>query len=237
MDSGLPIPPQDLWEDYGLTPDSYVASGRADVETMLAVLEAGEANLKEIHRVLDLGCAAGRMLRAFPRDGRELWGVDISAPHIAWCEANLSPPMQFATTTTLPHLPFEDGTFDLVWCGSVFTHISDLAMAWLLELRRVTARKGWAYITIHTKQTVELLQTKFLDDPLNGPFARSILSVDEVRGFPRSDAARVVVGVDPYSQVFYDAKTLVTRWSSVFDVISTTEGAHDHQAALLLRKR
>jgi SAM-dependent methyltransferase len=236
-DDGLPIPPQHLWEDYATTPDAYVESGRTDVEAMLAVLQAGGANLDKAKRVLDLGCAGGRMLRAFPRGDRELWGVDISAPHIAWCEANLCPPMQFATTTTLPHLPFEDSTFDLIWCGSVFTHISDLATAWLLETRRVLAPGGYAYITIHTKRSVELLETKFLNDSVNGPFARAILRYDTVRAFPRSDDAAVVVGVDPHSQVFYDIDNLVNRWSAILEVVSTTEEAHDYQAAVMLRKR
>ena len=86
-------------------------------------------------------------------------GVDINAKHINWCQLNLGPPFFFATTTTAPHLPFEDGYFDLIYSGSVFTHISDLADAWLLELRRIVRKGGYLYITIHDKRTVEVLLT------------------------------------------------------------------------------
>ncbi len=77
------------------------------------------------------------MLRWFPGgDGTERWGCDIKGETIAWCQQHPSPPMHFVTTTTLPHLPFEDKYFDFVYCGSVFTHIIDLPDAWFLELRR-----------------------------------------------------------------------------------------------------
>jgi len=45
-------------------------------------------------------------------------------------------------------LPFEDSSFDLVYCGSVFTHVSDLADAWFLELRRILRKGGYAYINL-----------------------------------------------------------------------------------------
>jgi len=78
----------------------------------------------------------------------QIWGVDISARHIVSCQENLNPPFNFATVTTQPHLPFEDRYFDLIYCASVFTHIDDLADAWLLELKRVTHPGGRAYITL-----------------------------------------------------------------------------------------
>jgi cyclopropane fatty-acyl-phospholipid synthase-like methyltransferase len=52
---------------------------------MLGVLEAACVSHPDLRRVLDFGCASGRMLRFFPRqEGGEYWGVDIKARHIAW---------------------------------------------------------------------------------------------------------------------------------------------------------
>src|SRR3712207_286735 len=105
-EDGFPVPPQNLWKEYGRTSDEYVSSGHRDVETMLRLLRLAGADIGELHRILDFGCAAGRMLRAFPHGGeRQLWGVDIDASHISWCENHLSPPFLFATTTMVPHLP------------------------------------------------------------------------------------------------------------------------------------
>ncbi len=112
-------------------------------------------------RVLDFGCAAGRMLRYFGgvADRNEVWGVDIRAEHIAWCQEHLSPPFRFATTTTHPHLPFEDNSFRFIYACSVFTHIGDLEDTWLLELRRVLRPGGRLFATVHDNHTIELLSS------------------------------------------------------------------------------
>src|SRR5215204_2672837 len=95
---GLPLPPIELWEGYAETPAEYVADGRRDTEKMLGALHDAGASAQTLTTVLDFGCAAGRMLRHYPRipDKTELWGVDINAKHIAWCQQNLSPPIRFA---------------------------------------------------------------------------------------------------------------------------------------------
>ena len=73
----------------------------------------------------------------------EFWGADISAEHILWANRHLRPPFRFVTThDPAAPLPFGDGSFQMIYAGSVFTHIADLADAWLLELRRVLAPGG-----------------------------------------------------------------------------------------------
>jgi SAM-dependent methyltransferase len=158
------VPPRELWENYAFTEEAYLESGQRDVA---AVLDAVEPFLAEWPRVaLDFGCAAARMLRFFPAEkDSELWGVDINAEHVSWCQRHL-PRLNFATTSTAPHLPFEDAYFDLVYAASVFTHISDLADAWLLELRRVMRKGAIAYVTVHDTITYRQLFTKYALDPL-----------------------------------------------------------------------
>ena len=57
-----------------------------------------------------------------------------------------------------PHLPFEDRSFGLVYCGSLFTHIDDLAEAWLAELHRVLRPGGRLYFSIHDQHSVRILE-------------------------------------------------------------------------------
>jgi ubiquinone/menaquinone biosynthesis C-methylase UbiE len=205
---------------------------------MLRILQEAGAGAEAISTALDFGCAAGRMIRFLPFDPSrsELWGVDIQASHIAWCQQHLSPPFHFATTTTLPHLPFEDNYFDLVYCGSVFTHISDLADAWFLELRRVLKVGGHAYITIHDKHMLHLLLTKYAELPLFRSLVELVRRVDADTKFLTGDFAYVAVGAEPTTQVFYDLRYLVEKWSGLVTVVSVTEEAYGYQAALLLRK-
>jgi SAM-dependent methyltransferase len=129
VNANLPVPPKDLWAGYGDTEEQYLTWGREDVSAMLNALKKAGASPELFTKVLDLGCASGRMLRFYPNqsDSSELWGVDVSAPMISWCQLHFPRPFLFATTTTFPHLPFEDNYFDLVYASSVFTHISDLA--------------------------------------------------------------------------------------------------------------
>lgn len=234
----LPVPPMHLWEGYASTPEEYLEGAQHEMATMVAILSKAGASPQELTKVLDFGCAAGRMLRFYPHQERtsELWGVDINAKHINWCQLNLGPPFFFATTTTAPHLPFEDGYFDLIYSGSVFTHISDLADAWLLELRRIVRKGGYLYITIHDKRTVEVLLTKYKDHPLFTEFVGLVRSFCERTGVRSQNYAYFTILADPISQVFYNEDYLVRKWSQWAEVLSITPEAHYHQAALVLRK-
>jgi SAM-dependent methyltransferase len=233
-----PVPPQELWEGYADTAEDYLACGRQDTSTLLAILEhAGESPLT-LKRVLDFGCAAARMLRFYPLVAdSELWGVDINAKHVVWSQQHLGARLNFATTTTAPHLPFEDHYFDLVYSASVFTHISDLADAWFLELRRILRPGGYAYITIHDEHTLELLYTKYKDQDNFREFVEQVRQFDERTSVRSKAYASFTIGADPYSQVFYDADVLVRKWRRLARIVSVTKEAHDHQTALLFQKR
>ncbi|WP_197446187.1 class I SAM-dependent methyltransferase [Tautonia plasticadhaerens] len=185
-------------------------------------------------RILDFGCASGRMIRYFEDvAGRcEIWGVDINAEHITWCQQHLSPPFNFATTTTFPHLPFEDRSFDLIYCGSVFTHIADLADFWLLKLKRIARENARLYIIIHDNHSMELL--------LSGAAGPAWLS-DMLREFVErsgvSDGTFTMFTINrgPNSaQVFYDIDYIRRHWGRHFRIHSITQEAYGKQTAVLL---
>jgi len=202
---------------------------------MLDILTRAGVSWQALTRVLDFGCASGRMLRFYPhKSGRsEVWGVDIEAEYITWCQHHLSPPFLFAMATTSPHLPFEDNYFDLIYSGSVFTHISELADTWLLELRRILRRGGYAYITIHDKRTVELLSN---NKDLNYELYEMVRQFDEHTSVCSRNYAYFSIGADPHSQVFYDREYLVQKWSKFAKVVSVTPEAYRYQTAILLQK-
>jgi SAM-dependent methyltransferase len=202
---------------------------------MLGVLgEAGYAAAPG-QRILDFGCAAARMTRwlADRATECEVWGVDISAPHIEWCKQNLEPPLHFATTTTLPHLPFEDRYFDLVYCGSVFTHIADLADAWLLELKRILEPGGYVYATIHDRHSIDVL----LEGRANESLASTLERYDEETRVLDSDFGMFSIARSSKGgQVFYDVEYLVKRWGRVLDVVGVWPDAYGYQTAVVLRR-
>jgi SAM-dependent methyltransferase len=95
-------------------------------------------------RVLDFGCGAGRALRHFGDEASEadFWGCDIHDESVAWINANLNPPFQAFVNSEEPPLPQPDGSFDLIYAFSVFTHLTDNWSTWLLELHRLLTPSG-----------------------------------------------------------------------------------------------
>jgi SAM-dependent methyltransferase len=95
-------------------------------------------------RVLDFGCGAGRTLRHFLAEAEtgEFWGADIDADSIQMIQVNLCPPLHVLRCAASPPLGLEHESFDLIWAISVFTHLTDNSLPWLLELHRLLKAGG-----------------------------------------------------------------------------------------------
>jgi SAM-dependent methyltransferase len=234
-EGGLPIPPDDLLSGYAESADNYLESGGLHAGILHKLLAASGFSWRAGLRVLDFGCGIGRMIRHFRREAAdgEVWGVDISATHIHWCQQHLSPPFRFAVTTTIPHLPFPDRYFDVVYAGSVFTHLEDLADAWLLEVRRVLAADGRAYVTIHDDATLE----NFATGPYRGHWLGRLVHNDA--GYQRSHGrfGMLVINRDTAAQVFYSSEFFRHKAGSMFEVLAAVPGGHGYQTAYVLRPR
>jgi SAM-dependent methyltransferase len=233
----VPTPPRELWERWGDSLERYLSTGQIDVDRMLRTLNSAGVGTEALNRVLDFGCAEGRMLRFFPRTGdSELWGVDVNAERIAWAKQNLAPPLRFITTTTAPHLPFEDNYFDLVYCLSVFTHISDLADAWFLELLRVLRPGGHLYTTVHDEHTVELLLGRYRNHETHSYLVDLLRRFDEETGTLSQEWCYFAILADPAAQVFYSSDYLVGKWSEFAECRAVVPEASEYQTAVVFQK-
>ena len=162
----------------------------------------------------------------------EIWGADIDARSIYWCKQYLQPPFHFFAMTTIPHLPFEDGYFSLIYAGSVFTHIDDLADAWLLELRRVFSPRGRLYITIHDNHTMDLLDREY-----NHTWLSKTICAGDFYNSVRKTGGKIVLGRDSNSQVFYDIDYFSWMLDLMYDLMSVTSEAYDYQTGILLKHK
>lgn len=232
---GLPIPPENLWLGYGKNNTEYLF-GKLQVEKMLEIVRQSDFAFEKGNRILDFGCGAGRMLRWLkPLSGFcEIWGTDISAEHIIWANKYLKPPFNFATTTTIPHLPFEDRYFDFIFAGSVFTHIGELADAWLLELRRILSAGGRLYLTINDKNSLDLMNSvpEYKELWLTKYFNENLIYHQNKNTF-----GIMIGGKGPAAQVFYDIEFFCESVSAFYDVLSVNEEAYGFQTAILLKKK
>jgi hypothetical protein len=81
-----PVPHPSLWVNYGTTNQEYFESGREDIAKMRQILEEAGSRIETAERILEFGCAAGRLIRWLDdlATSREIWGVDIWASAILW---------------------------------------------------------------------------------------------------------------------------------------------------------
>jgi ubiquinone/menaquinone biosynthesis C-methylase UbiE len=231
-----PVPPMETWisAKYGKTAEEYLASGRRDTQQMIDILNRAGVSLETQGHVLEFGCGDGRMIRWLEHlaGDREIWGTDIDAGRIVWCKQHLSPLFHFITTTTVPHLPFEDRHFGFIYAGSVFTHIDDLADAWIAELRRILHPGGKLFMTVHLKNDIALLNDKYRHSGL----AQHLRSHPEYDRFVQSDFDMFTIGRSSESFVFYDIEYLRRILEPLFRILSITEEVRLYQNALLLER-
>jgi len=228
----LPVPPEKLWLGYGSNEASYLESGRRDIQLMLKALKKVEFTFNVEKNILDFGCGGGRLIRHLEPFSKKhhIWGCDISAAHIHWLKANLQPTFRFFLHTTIPHLPFPDRSIDLIYAGSVFTHIDDFGEAWLLELGRILRPGGKAWITIHDERTIEQLFSP--DCPY--PFAKYIKQFHELRRL--SEQQMIAIGEDADGQVFHSESYFRTMTERIFNIQSIIPQAWGLQTAYLLQR-
>lgn len=157
-DGLLPIPgPRDR---MGYSPDNtdeYLKTGKYDHDLILEIVdEHYGADATRGFRILDFGCSTGRVLRNFDAEHStrewKLAGVDIQARTIQWLRQHFPPHFEVCTSSLLPHLPYQDNNFDVIYGISVFTHIKYLWDQWILELRRVTKPGGLIIQTFHSEE-------------------------------------------------------------------------------------
>jgi SAM-dependent methyltransferase len=132
--------------------DWFLRSGRAGYDAI-----ASHVPFAQLESVLDFGCGCGRVTRWWGDFDGRVAGSDVSGPAIDWCRANL-PFGRFEQNALAPPLVFEDGSFDLIYALSVFTHLTeDLQLAWRDEVRRVLRPGGLLLLTTHGRSYVPRL--------------------------------------------------------------------------------
>lgn len=230
---GLPLPPRSLWRGYAETPARYLELASAHVQSMLAALESASASLTPGSHVLDFGCAAGPMLRALhaARPGLELWGCDIDPMATDWCRRHLPDSFRVFTNTTAPHLPIPDATFDVIYAGSVFTHILHIADAWLLELARILKPGGFLYATIHDQAFIAHTIAHAPDWPFTKLIQRHF-SPETLA----SDWTTLTLGAGPHANVFHERSSFLRMASPALRYVAHAERAYGDQTAIVFSR-
>jgi len=94
-------------------------------------------------RILDIGCGTGANLEMLSRFG-EAEGVDVSADALAFCRQR---GLQNVRQGEAEHLPYEDGSFDLVTGLDVVERLDD-DVTGLSGMHRVLRPGGYAFLFV-----------------------------------------------------------------------------------------
>jgi len=243
---GFPIPtPSDREGYFGDRHYHYWLSGLKDYLSIKGALDQMGSPLGGGSVVLDLGCASGRALRHFAchEKGLELWGADINIRHVEWVRRFLDPSIKVLPATIVPHLPIEDNTCSLVYAFSVFTHIDELELAWIAEIRRILTRGGVAYLTVHSDNTWRAIERA---RPLYENLLAMKEHIAEYRVTPElfqgpMPTERIVFRWRTSAiynvNVFHAIDYIKKSWGRFLDIVEVVRDGHNYQDVVLLRKR
>ena len=201
---------------YAADDQEYLSWGRDDRNHILDCIKK-HGKIQNNMAILDFGCSTGRVIRHFlPNIEQENWsvyGVDIQARTIQWLRENFPSQFQVFTCTTLPHLPFEDNSLDVIYGISVFTHTKYLWDMWLMELRRCLKPNGLLIQTIHSEDAWE-----FYANNKNLPWVKESQSSQMIEQ-NHMTKEYFYYGDISVSQVFWKKKIAELYWSRYFDVL------------------
>ena len=225
-DDGLPVPPPRLIVRVAGTPDAgwFLESGRLAAGAIRAALARAGRPVDELEAMLDFGCGCGRVTRRWASlNGTAVHGSDRSDDAVEWCRSNLRF-ARFATNRLEPPLAYDEGSFDLVYALSVFTHLpAELQPAWAEELERVLRPGGLLLLTVHGERYRERL-----DAAERGRFDAGQLVVRWQEGAGSN-----------LCSAFHPPSYVQDRLAARFDVVEfVPEGAtgNPHQDLYLLRR-
>lgn len=184
--------------------------------------------------ILDWGCGHGRVTRHFIDrwPSAKIFGADIDAENIAWCEKHLARGT-FHAVPLLPPTKMEAGSLDAVFGISVMTHLTKSAQhAWLMELRRLLKPGGLALLTFGANGAAAYgsywrkpewwarwLEEGF-DDDLHDP------------------ALAGKIGDDTYYRITTQSNEWTrAEWSKFFDIVAIENNFVGNQNMAVLRRR
>jgi SAM-dependent methyltransferase len=233
-----PIPhPDDREGYYDDRHVEYWLSGYADFRKIKPFLDAAESP----KRYLDMGGATGRVIRhAIRMDGLECWLSDINVNRIDWVNRYFKADVVAYQSRIAPSIPAPDNHFTLISAFSVFTHLDNDEMQWLLELKRVLKPGGYLYLTIMDEHVWDKLKDpnwRWLRDSISGGVREAELA-ELVRGpMPGERFVWTYSDLESYNiNTFLRSDYVKRHWGKLFRSCDYRPGGHGFQTVVVLQK-
>jgi SAM-dependent methyltransferase len=229
--SGICVPPAELRYNVvgACTIAHFLDFGERTVDDIENALKTLGRSLDQCPDFLDFGCGCGRLILALNNRRRHLriTGCDVDARAIDWCSRNIDF-AKFVCGDALPPSPFPDQAFDLVWAGSVFTHLDEERQdRWLEEMQRILRPGGILLASVHGPHCWQSLAPAWTLAKLKRQgmmFVRT--ATDE--------------GIHPdwYQTAWHTERYIRQRWGDTFEICNyIPRGFNGHQDLVVARKR
>jgi SAM-dependent methyltransferase len=165
---------------------AYFEEGLTAARFIRASLEAVPLTrpAREVRRVLDLPCGHGRVLRwlqvAFP--GAEITACDLDRDGVDFCAETFgATPVYSEPNPQELELP---GSFDLIWVGSLLTHLDASRWhGWLDLFESALAEDGLLVFTTHGRGVADRTRRGDVPWPLDAAFNQRLLAGYDEFGF------------------------------------------------------
>lgn len=226
---GVSVPNADLRANIEGPSDipTFLSRGVRMANDIEAAVGRAGAKIEGMSECLDFGCGCGRFLiEASKRWPRIRWsGCDVDARGVEWCQANLAGVLSLVNDP-LPPLPYADGQFDLIFCGSVFTHLNEARQdAWLAELCRILSTEGLLVASVHGAHCWSGLPASTVRRIESQGFVFARVAGDE--------------GIHPewYQAAWHTQKYVEQHWSQFIAILTyIPQGHYDYQDLIVGRK-
>ena len=172
--------------------DHYLLVGLSALRCIEAALENANIRTSGIRSILDFPVGYGRVLRflrvMFPQARISAAEIDSSAMEFCIRQFSveaITAPLDFSLLST-------PDKFDLIWCGSLVTHLNETSAIALLRLfRDHLTDNGICVVSAHGHTSAEWVRQKKCTYGLTLPEQQEVLRQYEQRGYGYSDYSDV----------------------------------------------
>ncbi|MEO6413737.1 MAG: class I SAM-dependent methyltransferase [Pedococcus sp.] len=213
------------------TPEEFFATGKAQVDEYLNVLDLLGVELPQRSRALDFGCGAGRLTQALSAHFAHADGVDIAESMVTLANTFTTTPekVAFHLNEAADLRLFADDSFDYLISIVVLQHMNnELKSAYLTEFIRVLRPGGVAMFTVpsHADRTLNGLVRR-LPNPIQNIYRRrryGYRSVMEFHTMRRAKVEAAVVAAGGTVVAAQEEPMAGPPWKSYLYVVTKPEG-------------
>lgn len=231
-------PHDEMWAGDKHCGDWYWVVGQSALDCVQQSLRSAGKLPADIHRILDLPCGHGRVLRhlkvGFP--SAEITACDLLSDGVDFCAATFGAiPVHSHEDPLL--IPLPKGAFDLIWVGSLFTHLDERRWKSLLSVLAASLAEGGLLVfTAHGRRIYQRMRGMDGTYDFGIPYWRKtlVLSGYERTGFSYGNYG----GTENYGVSLSDPVSVcrligqVRELSLVHFAAEAWHGAHDVYACM-----